>query len=66
MLSQDPISPYLFLIIMEVFTMLIEGNIKKLGFDYQPKCKGLQVSHIIFADDLFLLGGATEKSIKSH
>lgn len=43
--------------------MLLEKNIKA-GFDYNPKCKKLNITHLTFVDDLFLLTGATERSFK--
>ncbi len=32
------------------------------GFLYHPKCKSLHITHLIFADDLFVLCGASEGS----
>lgn len=63
--QEDPISPYLFLLVMEVFTQLFDDNIRALGFDYHPRCESLKLSHIIFADDLFLMATANAKSLST-
>ncbi|KAL3534630.1 hypothetical protein ACH5RR_003091 [Cinchona calisaya] len=60
----DPISPYLFLLSMEAFTKLLERNTTEKGYDYHPKCEGLKLSHVSFADDLFIITAATAKSFQ--
>ncbi|GJT76728.1 RNA-directed DNA polymerase, eukaryota, reverse transcriptase zinc-binding domain protein [Tanacetum coccineum] len=51
-----PISPYLFTLIMEVFSliMLREFNKEPL-FQYHFGCKSLKVSHVCFANDLLVM-----------
>lgn len=51
----DPISPYLFLFVMEGFYAM---KISDGQFSYHPKCGTLSLSHLAFANDLFLLFGA--------
>ncbi|KAG5564631.1 hypothetical protein RHGRI_000728 [Rhododendron griersonianum] len=61
----DPLSPYLFLLVMEGFTALLQYKIdQSSGFIYHPKCKPLNITHLIFADDLFVLCGAGEISFQ--
>lgn len=60
----DPLSPYLFLLVMEAFTCILDANIEYGGFTYHPKCKQLAISHISFADDLFILAKADRDSIQ--
>lgn len=35
-----------------------------MGLDYHPKCTKLQTSHVEFADDIFIVAGATYKCFK--
>lgn len=37
----DPISPYLFLLVMEAFSSLLTQNIGTGDFQYHPKCQSL-------------------------
>lgn len=50
----DPLSPYLFLLVMEGFSALFQYKMDQNGFVFHPKCEALQISHLIFADDLFV------------
>ncbi|KAL0288698.1 UNVERIFIED_CONTAM: Retrovirus-related Pol polyprotein from type-1 retrotransposable element R2 [Sesamum calycinum] len=58
----DPMSPYLFVLIMEVLHMILRQFIEQDGdFAYHWKCKDLGLFQLSFADDLLLLCKA-EKS----
>lgn len=54
----DPISPYLFILVMEAFYNLLEDCTQQEGFVYHLKCSQLAITNVIFADNLFLLCGA--------
>nr|GEW73720.1 hypothetical protein [Tanacetum cinerariifolium] len=52
----DPISPYLFTLIMEVFSLIMKREIdKEPMFQYHFGCKSLKVSHVCFVDDLVVM-----------
>ncbi|GJY49503.1 RNA-directed DNA polymerase, eukaryota, reverse transcriptase zinc-binding domain protein, partial [Tanacetum coccineum] len=52
----DPLSPYLFTLIMEVFNMILHQEIIRNGrFKYHHGCKELEITHLCFADDLLVL-----------
>ncbi|KAJ9536672.1 hypothetical protein OSB04_un000145 [Centaurea solstitialis] len=51
----DPLSPYLFTIIMEGFSMLFKQCIAEAeDFGFHHGCSELQLTHLCFADDLFV------------
>ncbi|GJW92197.1 retrovirus-related pol polyprotein from transposon TNT 1-94 [Tanacetum coccineum] len=51
-----PISPYLFTLIMEVFSLIMLREINKEPlFQYHFGCKSLKVSHVCFANDLLVM-----------
>ena len=54
----DPISPYLFLMVMEGFYAILPHKIDHSNFMYHTKSKVLNLNYLAFADDLFLLCGA--------
>ena len=52
----DPISPYLFTIVMEAFNMMVKRQIRRDGrFRFHWGCEKFQLTHLCFADDLLLL-----------
>ncbi|GJZ97378.1 RNA-directed DNA polymerase, eukaryota, reverse transcriptase zinc-binding domain protein [Tanacetum coccineum] len=61
----DPISPYLFTLFMEVFSVIMEKNIEESsGFGYHFGCNELKLSHMCFADDLLVLCTGNKESIE--
>nr|XP_043630020.1 uncharacterized protein LOC122601317 [Erigeron canadensis] len=48
----DPLSPYLFTLVMEVLTLMLKRRIRESGgFTFHPKCDGLDIINLCFADD---------------
>ncbi|GKD63582.1 RNA-directed DNA polymerase, eukaryota, reverse transcriptase zinc-binding domain protein [Tanacetum coccineum] len=61
----DPISPYIFTLAMEVFTLILQKHISEdVKFKYHWGCKDLQISHLCFADDLLVLCHGDLNSVK--
>ncbi|GJV93567.1 protein LAZ1 [Tanacetum coccineum] len=51
----DPISPYLFTLVMEVLTLIIKRRARVSNtFRYHKHCEELRIVNVCFADDLFL------------
>ena len=51
----DPLSPYLFTMVMEGFSMLFNKCIEEAtSFGYHRGCHGSALTHLCFADDLFV------------
>nr|GEW69573.1 hypothetical protein [Tanacetum cinerariifolium] len=51
----DPISPYLFTIVMEVLTLILKRRVKEAdGFKYHWFCSEMELNNLCFVDDLFL------------
>ncbi|XP_058211548.1 uncharacterized protein LOC131323720 [Rhododendron vialii] len=59
----DPISSYLFLLIMEGLYAILQKKISEGQFNYHPKCSALSISYFAFAYDLFLMAGTDCHSI---
>lgn len=59
----DPISPLIFVMVMEYLsrTLRIIGDLP--DFRYHYKCKDMKMNHLIFADDLMIVGKAHGPSI---
>ncbi|XP_057248240.1 uncharacterized protein LOC130590220 [Beta vulgaris subsp. vulgaris] len=50
----DPISPLLFVIAMEYLSRILKRMSRKDGFEYHNRCGPLQLTHLVFADDLMM------------
>ncbi|KAL9668147.1 hypothetical protein QQ045_002522 [Rhodiola kirilowii] len=59
----DPLSPFLFTIAMECLYRMLQRLSKAEGFYYHPKCQRINLSHIMFADDLILFSSGRNSAI---
>lgn len=51
----DPLSPYLFVIAMEILASLLKECAKEnKGFKYHYRCSNVKLTHLCFADDLLI------------
>ncbi|GJW99594.1 putative reverse transcriptase domain-containing protein, partial [Tanacetum coccineum] len=58
----DPMSPYLFTLVMEVLTLILKRKVREEGdFAYHNRCSKLKIINICFADNLIMFsrGDAT-------
>ncbi|GJV28717.1 putative reverse transcriptase domain-containing protein [Tanacetum coccineum] len=61
----DPISSYLFTLVMEVFSLMLQRQIdKEADFQYHFGCKALNLTHVCFADDLLVMCHRDTTSVK--
>ncbi|XP_071719040.1 uncharacterized protein [Rutidosis leptorrhynchoides] len=61
----DPMSPYLFTLVMEVLSLMLQRNAQQVdGFRFHPRCDNLNLINVCFADDLFLFSHADITSVK--
>ncbi|GJV70638.1 RNA-directed DNA polymerase, eukaryota, reverse transcriptase zinc-binding domain protein [Tanacetum coccineum] len=61
----NPISPYQFTIVVEVFNMIMIKNIAATpSFRYHYGCKELKLTHMCFADDLMVLCNGDKASLE--
>ncbi|GJW81795.1 RNA-directed DNA polymerase, eukaryota, reverse transcriptase zinc-binding domain protein [Tanacetum coccineum] len=61
----DPISPYLFTLVMEMLNIVVQEKIKENPrFRYHWGCKQLKISHLCFVDDLLMFYHGDVESVK--
>lgn len=59
----DAISPYLFIMVMEVLSKLLEKAVEDGAFRVHPNCLTPRVTHLLFADDLLVFTDGSRFSI---
>ncbi|XP_074315189.1 uncharacterized protein LOC141651372 [Silene latifolia] len=61
----DPLSPYLFVICMKILSRLLRRLPRAPNFSYHPKCVQLNLTHLVFADDLLVFTRGDLPSVKA-
>ncbi|GJW16317.1 RNA-directed DNA polymerase, eukaryota, reverse transcriptase zinc-binding domain protein, partial [Tanacetum coccineum] len=62
----DPMSPYLFTLVMEVLTLMVNRRIERENhFKYHWGCKDIKLAQLCFADDLLMLCNGDHQSVKT-
>lgn len=60
----DPLSPYLFTLVMEVLTLILQQKVQQSsGFSYHKGCDEQRIVNLCFADDLFLFARGDVASV---
>lgn len=59
----DPMSPLLFVLVMEYLSRTLKKMSELPDFKYHPMCKALKLTHLIFADDLIIFCKGDTRSI---
>lgn len=59
----DSISPYLFIMVMEVLSKLLESAEMNNAFRLHPLCSTPRLTHLLFADDLLVFSDGSRSSI---
>ncbi|KAG7551859.1 Endonuclease/exonuclease/phosphatase superfamily [Arabidopsis thaliana x Arabidopsis arenosa] len=59
----DPLSPYLFVLAMEVFSKLLQSRFQSGYINYHPKTVDLDISHLMFADDVMVFFDGSSSSL---
>lgn len=60
----DPMSPYLFTLVMEIFSGILTSSAEQPGFKFSWRCNATRLSHLFFVDDVFLFCRADMASIR--
>ncbi|XP_062080606.1 uncharacterized protein LOC133785378 [Humulus lupulus] len=60
----DPMSPLLFVIVMEYLTRLLAYYSDKKGFGFHPLCKHIRLTNLCFADDLIMFCKGNVSSVR--
>lgn len=58
------LSPYLFVLCMNVLSHQIDKAVREKKFEFHPRCKAISLTHLCFADDLMVFAEGTKESIE--
>lgn len=60
----DPLSPILFVMMMNILSLMLNKAAEDGNFDYHLGCGDLKLMHLCFADDLLIFLDGSEKSLE--
>lgn len=58
------LSPYLFVICMNMLSKLLDKAAEDRKFGYHPKTKNLRITHLCFADDIMVFSDGHKRSME--
>lgn len=58
------LSPYLFVISMNVLSKMINEAAEQRSFGYHPRCQNIGLTHLCFADDLMVFADGIKRSLE--
>ncbi|XP_024009969.1 uncharacterized protein LOC112085166 [Eutrema salsugineum] len=59
----DAMSPYLFIMVMEVLSKLLENAVDNDLVRLHPQCENPRITHLLFADDLLVFSDGSKHSL---
>lgn len=59
----DPLSPYLFILVMEALSKMLELASDLGKIELHPKCSNPKITHLLFADDLLVFSNGSRVSL---
>lgn len=59
----DPLSPYLFVLVMNCLSMALDRAASQGQFHYHPRCGKSKLTHLSFADDLLIFSDGSISSV---
>lgn len=58
------LSPYLFVICMQVLSRMLDNAAISRQFGFHPYCQGLRLTHLCFADDVLVFSDGKKRSVE--
>lgn len=61
----DPLSPYLFVLVMNCLSLALDRAAASGLFHYHPRCERTKLTHLSFADDLLIFSDGSLSSVQA-
>lgn len=62
--QRDPLSPYLFGIVMNILSQKLNEAVQSGRFGYHPNCQDSSLTHLCFADDILIFTDGSSNSVE--